>query len=266
LKQVAALPFAARTGHLVAFAPGGKLLAVSSEDGPPRIYRLLEDGDSLRLAQVATHVLSLKEHEKLTFDTDRTLIISEEGTIWLSWPIDGTGAQPEQVGWRVANPCRVVASPNGRTLAIGGEWEVRFRDRVEPSWQEGECRLPAPLRCLAYAPDGQFLAAGTADGRVALIDTGSQEIRATLYADQQAVTSVAWSPDGRTLVSGSLSGKVRLWHAATQQELFTLEDREGRVVRSVAFSPDGRVLMTAGDAVPGGRNVTLWYGAAEGLP
>jgi hypothetical protein len=59
---------------------------------------------------------------------------------------------------------------------------------------------------------------------------------------------------------------VRLWQVATQQELLTLEDREGRAIRSVAVSPDGQVLVTAGDPIEGGRNVTLWYGNSGSGP
>ena len=263
-KKVAALPLARGTGDHVGFAPDGQALAVSAEDGHLAIYRLEAGGGSVRLHQVFAHVLSQGEGEALAFDHDGRLVVSRNEKIWFSWPIDGDAPPGEQIGWRMSNPCRVVPGPDGCTLAVGGGRLVRFWDTVSRTWRPGECQLPAPLRCLAYAPDGRLMAVGTADGRIVLLDPAAQEIRTSLYAGQREVTSLAWCPDGRTLVSASLDGKVRLWHTATGQELFTLEDRAGRAVHSVAFSRDGRTLLTAGDPVPEGRNVTLWYAAPDG--
>lgn len=62
----------------------------------------------------------------------------------------------------------------------------------------------APMRSVAFSPDGQLLASGSED------NTDSALLR-TLEGHTKAVESVVFSPDGQRLASGSADGIVRLW-------------------------------------------------------
>ena len=59
-------------------------------------------------------------------------------------------------------------------------------------------------------------------------------------------STILFSPDGQTFVTGGKDGTVRLWKTTTGEELYRLEDHEGKIL-AVAFSPDGRLLLTGSD-------------------
>ncbi len=95
-------------------------------------------------------------------------------------------------------------------LAAGNSGQV--------GWAQGQ--LP-PVRTLgfgtvlsvAFSPDGQYLAVGTAGGSsVQLIDIGSWRVVRTFEGHTGSVSSVAFSPDGRLLASGSEDKTIKLWY------------------------------------------------------
>jgi WD40 repeat protein len=136
-----------------------------------------------------------------------------------------------------------------------------------------------PVHTLAFAPDGQTLAALDADcglhlwdpaaalprgrragvlalsrdGRtsavreptVTLRDATTGQPTARLGLQANRVTRLVFSPDGRMLASVGSDQAVHLWDAGSGQLLCTLADHP-EPVRGVAFSPDGRLLATAG--------------------
>ena len=97
--------------------------------------------------------------------------------------------------------------------------------------------------CVSWSPDGQRVAAGSADQCVRIwnVTTGAAEY--LLEGHQDAVWSVAWSPDGRQLASGSRDQTVRLWEVSSGRGLRTLEGHQD-AVQSVAWSPDGQHLAS----------------------
>jgi RNA polymerase sigma factor (sigma-70 family) len=96
----------------------------------------------------------------------------------------------------------------------------------------------------AFSPDGQLLAVGTRYGLVRLWDLASGQPGRTLSGHVGYVMCLAFSPDGRTLAAGSWRN-VRLWEIATGKERKRLAGHEGDVT-ALAFSPDGRTLVSGG--------------------
>jgi WD40 repeat protein len=110
---------------------------------------------------------------------------------------------------------------------------------------------------LAFSPDGQIIAAGDNDGRVALFNSVSGQKLAG-FGHSGRVDSLAFSPDGRILASTGADQTLRLWDVATNTDLATLRGHQN-AVWSVAFSPDGALLATGSKD----QTVKLWHAGAS---
>ncbi|MDX3784319.1 nSTAND1 domain-containing NTPase [Streptomyces europaeiscabiei] len=124
------------------------------------------------------------------------------------------------------------------------------------------------VRAVAFSPDRNTLATGSADKTVRLWDPATGKTRTTLKGHTDQVTSVAYSPDGHTLATGSADKTVRLWDPATGKTRTTLKGHTDQVT-SVAYSPDGHTLATTDGydtrlrhAVTGKSHTTLTYETA----
>lgn len=103
---------------------------------------------------------------------------------------------------------------------------------------------------LAFSPDGKWLALGSDDGTVKLLDVASgQEVRAL----NGHLWGLAFSPDGKWLASGSNDYTIKVWEVASGQEVHTLEGHNDGVL-GVAFSPDGKWLASGSED----DTVKLW--------
>ena len=58
------------------------------------------------------------------------------------------------------------------------------------------------VTCLAYSPDGRWIASGSDDRSVSLWDAATGKVLATIALNTQ-VKAVAFSPDGRYLYTGN---------------------------------------------------------------
>jgi len=91
---------------------------------------------------------------------------------------------------------------------------------------------------VAYSPNGQFIASGSAGSSICLWDVNSGKLSNQFKGHSNLVWSVAFSPDGQFIVSGSDDKSVRLWDVNSGKEIIKLEGHH-QCVNIVAFSPDG---------------------------
>ncbi|MDZ4401913.1 serine/threonine-protein kinase [Prosthecobacter sp.] len=97
------------------------------------------------------------------------------------------------------------------------------------------------VNCIAFSPDGRYLAAGSEDNTVRVIEAATgKEMSKAKFGDQ--VWSVSFSPEGRSFAAGSADKTARVIEVATGKEMSKAEF--GAAVTSVSFSPDGRHLAT----------------------
>jgi WD40 repeat protein len=110
------------------------------------------------------------------------------------------------------------------------------------------------VRCVAYSPDGVFVASGSRDNTLRLWRVSSGRTVVSYKAHSDGVWSLAFSPDGTLLASGGGDHQIRLWHPATGELVRVLEGHAS-TVQHLAFSPDGRTLASAGGF---DRTIRLW--------
>src|SRR5581483_10635167 len=156
----------------------------------------------------------------------------------------------------------VVLSPDGKTLATGGQggvvvlWAAATGKELRRF--DGEAGV---CRDLVFSTDGKRLAVVVSGRPVHVFDTAAgAEVRLTAppgVANVEA-ESAAFSPDGKLLATGGRFGTVLLWDLASGKAVRVLKGHAGYVM-GLTFSPDGHTL-----AAGNWRNVRLWE-VASGL-
>lgn len=96
---------------------------------------------------------------------------------------------------------------------------------------------------VAFAPDGQTIATGSADGSACLWDALSGVPIKDFIGHHGPVCDVALALDGK-LATASADGTVRIWNSASGECVVVLEGHTGEVL-GVDFSRDGTLVGTA---------------------
>ena len=110
-----------------------------------------------------------------------------------------------------------------------------------------------PLRCVAFHPDGDKLAAAGYCCPPCIYDLAGKHTARRFSCPRHDHTAIAFSPDGQTLAATSADGTLRIWDVSAGQMLQHLA-ADTRRLRAVAFSPDGRLVAVGGD----GSHVGVW--------
>ncbi|MCY3581119.1 MAG: WD40 repeat domain-containing protein [Chloroflexi bacterium] len=137
-------------------------------------------------------------------------------------------------------------SPSGDMLAIAGGAGVAVYCGGFGGAADVHLRgHSAPVKDIAFNPDGQLLASGSADTHIKLwtIAEQSPTESATLAGHPDVVAALAWHPDGGSFASGGGDGTIRLWDAASG-ELTSLLAGHSDEVTTLAFAAGGRWLFS----------------------
>jgi WD40 repeat protein len=122
-----------------------------------------------------------------------SLVVSAEGGLEGYWPL-------------------LAFSPDGSLLALAGtSLDLRRTSDLALVKSLGLANQEIELTSLAFAPDGETLAAGMRDGGIWMWEVSTGDELAWLEGHTLSVTGLAFTPDGRGLVSSSEDGTLRLW-------------------------------------------------------
>ncbi|MEU7065632.1 helix-turn-helix domain-containing protein [Streptomyces sp. NPDC046161] len=202
--------------HTVAFrpGPGPALLAAGGADGAVRLWDLADPGRPLAYGRPLTGAAGPVFGLAFTADGARLAAGSQDRSTRV-WDVPAPNSDP------------------GSPAVVGGA----------PAAPDGPASY---VNAVAYSPDGQWLATGSADNQVRLYDARTR-VLAGVFPHPGPVTSLSFHPGGRQLVTGAADGTVRLWQLPPRP----LRGFQG-TVNAIGYSPDGKLLAVAG------RDVQLW--------
>jgi WD40 repeat protein/serine/threonine protein kinase len=227
--------------HRVAFAPDGKSLVTASKREP------FEWSGGRNVAQEV--VGELKWWDTQRFTEQASLEFQDDYIDDLAFSADGS----------------TLATSMEYSSAGGLDfWDVASKAKKTSPTLDGlipdssGVSLPK-YTCLAYSPDGKWLAAGTRDATVSLWNlTTSQEHELPGYVGR--IMTVAFGPLSDRLgascngarVGSILQPTFKLWDVTTREPIFTRVDAE--CFKTISFSPLGQTVATSGLYAP----VKLW--------
>ncbi len=159
-----------------------------------------------------------------------------------------TPLAPQPAHSRAVNS--LATSLDGALLASGssdgsvGVFALPSLERRRTFWTTGHGAVMA----VALHPQGDTVAAGFADGGLALFSLSSGQRQHFITTRQQSVAALAFDPAGRILWSGGLDGSIRSYSPSSGQ-LLCLDGRRSvhqDSVTSLATSPRLRLLASGG--------------------
>jgi|GEM_PF-1000663 len=153
-------------------------------------------------------------------------------------------------------PQMIDIDPTGRYALIKGSvgqessFLVDVRTGRQLWWFAGEARnhptyMTSTERPSPFSPDGSLVLLSTyKDGgsALAIVETGTKKVRATLGNITLGITSAAFMPDGRTVLTAARDG-IALWNPSNGALVRRLTGQE---FSNVIASPDGALVAAIG--------------------
>ena len=221
--------------RIVAFSPDSKLVVCSTYN---KIYLWDAHWRQLRFErEISAQCLDISPDGE-------TLVVGGQAVAFLSLP---DGEQQAVLKGHVGGTTAVAFSPDGTMLASGGIDGLVRVGRLDSRRLVCQLEHPAPVRALAFSPDGETIATiswGSDEQprqtRLWRVSTG--ELIDTIACNKEK--SISFSPDGKLL---AIEGRIYDIENGTTR--YNFQERQ------VAFSPDGELAVSCHHNFP---TVGVW--------
>lgn len=190
------------------------------------------------------------------------------------WRRDGTFIKsltiPYDINAQLTDVQSVAISPDGNLIAAGVE---QYNATAQASfgavqiWRIADGQLVqnftgfgAVVNAVAFSPDGQFVAGGSADRSLKVWRLANSTVVSNPADHLQRVNSVAFSPDGHWLATASDDRTAKIYRTSDWGLERTLTGHTDGIL-SVAFSPNSTILATGS----WDQSIRLWNVAQGSL-
>jgi len=270
-----------------ALSPAGDQVASAWSDGSLRVWRLPEAAGPLRLIGHKDRVVSVAYSPQGRYlasgSADESVRLWDTRNGQLQWRREKLGGWPRVAfspkgRWLAASgdflrlfdlsapmkfvrvaepldPCNLAFDPSGRFVAFAGKGGAVCVVKVPETAVARKLRAEYmdSVYCVAWSPNGRWLAAGCARNRAALWDMQTGAEAGALRWNVGSAWSLAFTPDSATLASGLSDGQIFLWNLADRTVSQVLKGHRARV-KSLSFSKDGNLLVSSSED----GTVALW--------
>jgi WD40 repeat protein len=217
----------------------------------------LAQAETNHKAAMQAHAVAVRDREAATaaIPAAKAELAKVEATLT---QIDADLAAAVEAEAQAHQPLNAIAfSPDGRTLATGGELGVVHTwDAETGKALASYVGHAGPIQSVAYVSAGE-MATGAADKTAAVWNVNpnwrlervvGEIANPGIFADR--VVAVDFSDHGRLLATGggvpSRSGEIKVINVADGSVVLEIPDAHTDQVNAVAFSPDGALLASAG--------------------
>lgn len=242
------------TGHnasvfALSRGPGEKTFLSGAGDGWIALWALDEPDTGRLLAKTGAQVFSL------LYLPEVDMLVAGDMNGGLHWiPLSGEG-QPRDIAHHQKGVFDILRA-GGFLYTAGGKGMLTRWDAARARSLESIQLSNRSLRCLAYCPQRNELAAGASDRGIYLLDAGTLELRHRLAgAHDNSVFTLRYSPDGRRLLSGGRDAMLKVWALEPgAPELFSAQPAHWYTINSICFHPGGHLFATGSRD----RAIKLW--------
>ena len=156
-----------------------------------------------------------------------------------------------------SDPTAVALHPLGKKVAVSFS-DLKIRVFLIESGQldpqvvfEGN---RGDITCLAYSPDGHYLASGDASSKILCFDGEKGGILLDQWVFHTGrITSMAWHASSKHLVSSSLDTNIEVWSTESPMKHLVVKNAHLESCSGVAWVDEKTVVSVGGDAF-----IRLW--------
>jgi len=241
----------AGNSHGLALAADGQTVIAASGDSLKWLDRHKQrEVQTLTVGTNAIDGLSMSGHQPglVAYHTDRIKALSPGGEELLGGGLaPGLGGEAFALSW---DGTMLAASDNNSKLSTVRIFAMRTGTPVGSAFSVGENE---DITSLAFSPDAKYLACGTSETKIHILEVPSLKPIDVFTGHAAAVAFLAFDRSGRKLASRGGDAHIRVWSFPDGGRFADLPDRGGGY-GDLALSPDG-LLLASGQT---DHTVRLW--------